>query len=186
LLLARSGWSKQGGFELYLQDSARGNELWQRVRQAGAAYDILPGAPNDIERIESGLLSYGADARLQVHPANPFELGLGRLIDLDDDREFVGKQALLATRSAGISRGLCGFFCDGAAVASNQHSLPIVCAGEAVGYISEITYSPRLDRNVALGLLATGLADDASLTVTIGDETRRLAPTSLPFIEAPI
>jgi aminomethyltransferase len=186
LLLARSGWSKQGGFELYLQDSARGNELWQRVKQAGAGYGILPGAPNDIERIESGLLSYGADARLQVHPANPFELGLGRLVDLDGDREFVGKQALLAIKSAGITRALGGFFCDGAAVTGNQHVLPIVCEDEAVGHISEIAWSPRLDRNIALGLLATGLADSASLAVRIGGESRRLIPTSLPFIKPPI
>ena len=182
LLLARSGWSKQGGFELYLQDASRGEELWQLVKQAGSAYDIVPGAPNDIERVESGLLSYGADARLQVHPANPFELGLGKLIDLDDDHEFVGRQALLDIREAGIQRRLCGFFIDGSAVASNQHSLPVCSTGEQVGYVSEMVYSPRLERNIAIGLLATDLAGDTVLEVQVGAEMRSLTPTALPFI----
>jgi len=183
LVLARSGWSKQGGFELYLQDASRGEELWQLVKQAGSAYDIVPGAPNDIERVESGLLSYGADARLQVHPANPFELGLGKLIDLDDDHEFVGRQALLDIREAGIERRLCGFFIDGSAVTGNQHSLPVCSAGEQVGYISEMVYSPRLERNIALGLLATDLAGDAALEVLIDAEPRGLTPAALPFCQ---
>lgn len=182
LVLARSGWSKQGGFELYLQDATRGGELWQLVKQAGGALNILPGAPNDIERVESGLLSYGADARLQRHPANPFELGLGKLIDLDDDHDFVGKQALLDIRKAGVKRQLCGFFIDGSAIAGNQHSLPITSAGRPVGYISEMVYSPRLERNIALGLLTTGLANDAKLEVLIDAESRSLTPARLPFI----
>ena len=57
LVLARSGWSKQGGFELYLQDASRGSELWDMVKHYGTAFDIGPGAPNVIERLESGLLS---------------------------------------------------------------------------------------------------------------------------------
>lgn len=182
LLLARSGWSKQGGFELYLQDAARGSELWQLVKQAGSAFDIVPGAPNDIERVESGLLSYGADARLQVHSANPFELGLGKLIDLDDDHDFVGKQALLDIRADGIKRKFCGFFIDGNAVPGNQHSLPVYSAGESVGYISEMVYSPRLERNIALGLLQTELANNSALEVRIDADTRRLTTATLPFI----
>jgi aminomethyltransferase len=186
LVLARSGWSKQGGFELYLQDAARGEELWQRVRQAGSAFDILPGAPNDIERIESGLLSYGADARLQRHPANPFELGLGKLIDLQAEHDFVGKQALRDIRQAGIKRKFCGFYIDGAAVAGNQHTVPVYSAAEPVGYISEMVYSPRLERNIALGLLSTELAADAPLQVLIDDRPRELTAAALPFCQASV
>ena len=77
LIVARSGWSKQGGVELYLRDGNRGTELWGRVKEAGAPFGIGPGAPNDIERLESGLISYGADMRHQSLPANPFEMGFG-------------------------------------------------------------------------------------------------------------
>lgn len=77
LVLARSGWSKQGGFELYLRDCTFGTKLWDLVKAAGAPFGIGPGAPNDIERIESGLISYGADMRRQTHRATPFEMGLG-------------------------------------------------------------------------------------------------------------
>ena len=182
LVLARSGWSKQGGFELYLQDGSRGNELWERVKQAGAAFDIGPGAPNDAERVESGLVSYGADARLQVNPANPFELGLGKLIDLDDDRDFVGKAALTRIRNDGIKRTLVGFYVEGARLAGNQHSLPVTCQGATVGYISEVAWSPRLEQNIAMGLLATSLDDSAALQANFGGDTRELKATTLPFL----
>src|SRR5690606_18871493 len=80
ILLARSGWSKQGGFELYLRDARRGADLYWRVKEAGARHGIVSSAPSDIERVESGLLSYGADARGGV---NPFEAGLGAFVNLD-------------------------------------------------------------------------------------------------------
>ena len=71
LVLARSGWSKQGGFELYLRDGSRGSALWDLVKRAGAVFGIGPGAPNDTERLESGLISYGADMRWQNPPRQP-------------------------------------------------------------------------------------------------------------------
>lgn len=183
LVLARSGWSKQGGFELYLRDGARGTELWDLVEQAGAEFDIGPGAPNDIERLESGLLSYGADARLQTNPANPFELGLGKLVDLDRKDEFVGKQALLKIRNEGIKRRLGGFVIAGDAVAGSQHPLPLTLRGRVVGSISEMAYSPRLRQNIGLGLVSNDVADDNDqLEVTIGDDDRKVTIARLPFI----
>ena len=137
LLLARSGWSRQGGFELYLQDATRGSELWQLVKQAGSAYGIRPGAPNDIERVESGLLSYGADARLQINPANPFELGLDKLVDLDGDADFIGKRALLEIRSAGIRRRLSGFFVDGDAIEPAVKRIDIAVIGRVTKEIGD-------------------------------------------------
>lgn len=182
LVLARSGWSKQGGFELYLQDSARGSELWQLVKQVGAEFDIGPGAPNDVERLESGLLSYGADARLQVSPANPFELGLNKLIDLDSNDDFVGKKALLEISKQGIKRELCGFYVEGAPVQQSQHSLAVLWQGNPVGSISEMAYSPRLKRNIAIALVSSEHSRSESLTVTVNSEQRRLTAGKLPFI----
>jgi len=95
LVLCRSGWSKQGGFELFLQDGSRGNDLYKTIMAAGAKYDIGPGAPNHIERVESGLLSYGGD---NTPDSNPLEAGMGRYVDTDTDVEYIGKAALQADR----------------------------------------------------------------------------------------
>jgi aminomethyltransferase len=183
LLLARSGWSKQGGFELYLRDGTRGKELWDIVKTAGAAFDIGPGAPNDIERLESGLLSYGADARVQTQPANPFELGLGKLVDLDRDADFIGKQALLKVRAEGIKRRLSGFLVDGEPVPGNEHPVALHQDGSVVGSISEMAYSPRLQQNIAIGLISNSVANDATdLTVTVDGTPRKATIAALPFI----
>ena len=183
LLLARSGWSKQGGFELYLRDGARGQELWNIVKTAGAPFGIGPGAPNDIERLESGLLSYGADARAQTQPANPFELGLGKLVDLDRDADFIGKQALLKVRAEGVNRRLSGFVIEGDRVPGSQHPLPLQQDERVVGSISEIAYSPRLQQNIGIGLVSNTVADDAmNLTVAVDDIPRNTSLAALPFI----
>jgi len=182
LVLARSGWSKQGGYELYLQDGLRGSELWQLVKAAGAELGIVPGAPNDIERIESGLLSYGADARLQVNPCNPFEVGLDKLIDLDSDEDFVGKRALIAIKAAGVTRRLVGFYLDGEPVKSCQHQLPVFCGDKKTGVISEMAYSPRLEKNIAIGLIELADIGQSSLTVLVDGVMRGLIVTELPFV----
>lgn len=183
LVLARSGWSKQDGFELYLRDSSRGGELWERVKAAGAAQDIGPGAPNDPERIESGLLSYGADCRLQVDPANPFELDLEAFVDLDGERDFIGKRALREIAARGPARRRVGFYLEGDTVGGVTHPLPVLQAGERVGSLTEVAHSHRLGRNIATGLLANDIAASAlDLEVILPDGPRRLEVAALPFI----
>ncbi|MEQ9333983.1 glycine cleavage T C-terminal barrel domain-containing protein [Thalassobaculum sp.] len=182
LVVARSGWSKQGGFELYLMDGTRGSELWGRVKRAGRAYGIGPGAPNDQERLESGLLSYGADARYQQFPANPFELGLGAMVNLDRPDEFVGRTALRQILERGVRRRRVGLFIDGEPVASNGHPLDLTLAGEAVGVVCEVGFSPRLRRSIAIALLDNAVGDDeAGLSVDLGHDRRRASVARLPF-----
>jgi len=183
LVLARSGWSKQGGFELYLRDSTRGGELWERVKRAGAAQAIGPGAPNDLERIESGLLSYGADCRLQVDPADPFELGLDAFVDLDVERDFIGKRALREIAARGPARRRVGFYLDRDPVSGAAHPLPVMQSGKRVGSLTEMAHSHRLGRNIATGLLDSEIADSArDLEVALPDRPCRLEVAALPFI----
>ncbi|MEM7223718.1 MAG: glycine cleavage T C-terminal barrel domain-containing protein [Pseudomonadota bacterium] len=183
LVLARSGWSKQGGFELYLQDGARGSELWQIVKNAGRAYDIGPGAPNDLERLESGLVSYGADGRAQSNPVDPFEIGLGHLVELESGQDFIGRDALVEIKRAGVRRRRVGLFIEGPPVTGNQHPLDILRGDEAVGTLSEMAYSHRLQRNIALGIVSNEVHDGADdLRVIVGTAPRALAITTLPFI----
>lgn len=180
LVLARSGWSKQGGFELYLTDGRQGEALWDKVAQAGAPFDIRPGAPNDVERVESGLVSYGSDMRLQVIPADPFEMGLGGLVDLAGGHAFVGRDALMARSARPPSRLRSGFWIDGNP-ASPGHPVAILQAGAKVGVLSELVHSPRLQRSIGLGLIRADLATNGEgLTLDLPGAPG-VSPTPLPF-----
>lgn len=179
ILLARSGWSKQGGFELYLRDAQRGTELYNRVKEAGASFGIVPGAPSDIERVESGLLSYGADARYNV---NPFEAGLGTFVGLDRGDEFVGKAALQRISEEGVRRRRVGFVIGGDRIngISEWHDLRL--GQNVVGTVTEAVYSPRLDQNIAVGMLSTEINNDEPRLMTdFGDGQRSATAQELPF-----
>ncbi|MEM9432687.1 MAG: glycine cleavage T C-terminal barrel domain-containing protein [Pseudomonadota bacterium] len=156
VLLARSGWSKQGGFELYLQDASRGDELWDLVKAAGQAFGIGPGAPNDIERLESGLVSYGADMRWQTYRATPYEMGFGAMINLDSGHDFVGRDALLGLSQSAPKRVRMGF-----SIAQDPvfpgHPVPLYADGREAGFVSEFTFSKRLGKTIGVGLLAAEL-----------------------------
>ncbi|MFC6582244.1 glycine cleavage T C-terminal barrel domain-containing protein [Sulfitobacter aestuariivivens] len=180
LVIARSGWSKQGGFEMYLMDSARGIELWDIVKDAGAEFDIGPGAPNDTERLESGLISYGADMRVQTHPATPFEVGFGPLISFEHD--FVGRSALQAAAKTGPVRTLIGVVIDGTPTPPG-HPVPLQLDGQNVGYVSEFAFSKRLGKTIGIGLIRSDLAstsDTLALVLPTGTHAATLAET--PFV----
>jgi aminomethyltransferase len=149
------------------------------VKDAGAAYGIVPGAPSDIERIESGLLSYGADAR---DGANPFELGLGRLVHLDRNDDFVGKAALQKILNDGVRRRRVGLFIAGDKISGFTHPHGIYLGTDVVGTVTEAVYSPRLEKNIAVALLNSEIPEGATgLEADIGEERRPATVTSLPF-----
>lgn len=179
VLLARSGWSKQGGFELYLQDGQKGTELYERVKAAGAPYGIKPGAPSDIERVESGLLSYGADARCGV---NPYEAGLGAFVNLERDDDFVGKAALQRIAKEGVRRRRVGFVIGGDRINGISAWHDVHLGEEIVGTVTEAVWSPRLEKNIAVGMLASEASGDEHVLETdLGDGRRPVSVTSLPF-----
>lgn len=159
LLLARSGWSKQGGFELYLQDGSQGAALWNRLMEAGRPFGIGPGAPNVVERVESALLSHNTDT---AGDANPFEVRLGKFVNLDRADDFIGKAALTRIRDEGPRRRLIGLFLDGPPVTPSRHPWPVSYKGSFVGTASVAVYSPRLARNIALALLTVASLESAA------------------------
>jgi len=91
LIVSRTGWSSELGYELYLRDGSKGDELWEKIMSAGKEFGLKPGHTSSIRRIEGGMLSYHADADINT---NPYELGLDRLVNLDITDNFVGKEAL--------------------------------------------------------------------------------------------
>lgn len=108
--VARSGWSKQGGFEIYLLDGSQGTKLWNLVKEAGRPWDIGPGNPNFCERVESGLLSYGGDTDAQT---NPFEVRMGAYVDLAVPDDVVGIKALRRIHAEGPKRHQLGVILEG-------------------------------------------------------------------------
>ena len=167
LVVSRTGWSSELGYELYLQDGSRGDDLWEAIMAAGQPHGLQPGHTSSIRRIEGGMLSYHADADITT---NPFELGLDRLVGLDTDNEFIGKQALREIRDAGVTRRQVGLVIDGAPLPGPNTSFWEIRSGDAVvGKVTSAVYSPRLDKNIALAMvsvdsaaLGNGLTVDAA------------------------
>ena len=151
LIVSKSGWSKQGGYELYLRDGNRGYDLWKRVFEAGKDHDIGPGTPNYIERLESGLISFGADTDAKT---NPFELGMDRFVDLSQENDFVGKEALKKINAEGIKRKQVGVVLDCEPLEGpNTTFWKIIKDNKEIGKITSAVYSPRLKKNIALAMV---------------------------------
>ena len=151
LIISRTGWSSELGYEIYLRDGSRGNELWNHIMEIGKPMGLVPGHTSTIRRIEGGMLSYQADMDYTV---NPFELGLGRLVDLEMDADFIGKKALKKIKSDGIKRTQVGIEISCTPLKHpNTSYWPIMVGSEEVGYITSAVYSPRLDKNIALAMM---------------------------------
>jgi glycine cleavage system aminomethyltransferase T len=151
LIVSRTGWSSELGYEIYLRDGSRGDQLWEAIMAAGKPYGLAPGHTSSIRRIEAGMLSYHADMDIDT---NPFELGLERLVDLQMKADFIGKAALTGIARTGVSRRQVGLEIDGAPLpAPNTDYWPIKLAGERVGQVTSAVYSPRLEANIALAMM---------------------------------
>ncbi|GEK46476.1 glycine cleavage system protein T [Bisbaumannia pacifica] len=152
LIVSRTGWSSELGYELYLQDGSRGDELWERIMAAGQPFGLQPGHTSSIRRIEGGMLSYHADADIGT---NPYELGMERLVNPDMEADFIGKAALQRIRENGVSRQQVGLVIDAAPLKGPNTSFwSISHHGEVVGKVTSAVYSPRLEQNIALAMVA--------------------------------
>jgi len=145
VVVTRTGWTGEVGFEVYLRDGSRGTDLWERIMAAGLPFDIRPTGPSDIRRVEAGILNHGADMTLEN---NPYEVGLERLVDLDKDQDFMGKEALRRIRANGVSRKLVGVEIAADRLAFNDQKWPVRDGDHAIGHISSALYSPRLEKNI--------------------------------------
>lgn len=152
-LIARSGYSRQGGFEIYLQGAHLGPALWDAVWEAGQPHDIAPGCPNLIERIEGGLLSYGNE---MTRENNPLEIGLGKYCSLDGSIEYIGQPALERIAKNGISRAIRGVVFDGARCPTCAEPWPLMSGDRQIGQVTSAIWSPRLKMNVSLAMVDHG------------------------------
>jgi len=182
VIITRTGWTSEIGYEIYLLDASRGTDLWNRIMQAGAPFQIRPTGPSDIRRIEGGIFNWGAD---MTYENNPLELGLERLVDFDMKGDCVSLEALRRIRDRGVERRLVGVELDGDPFpALNFSKWPAHAAGRKVGKVTSAIYSPRLKKNIGYCWLPTSLAA-AGTTIEVTSEwgSRNASVTSLPFFD---
>ena len=182
LVVSRTGWSSELGYEIYLRNGAQGYELWEKIMAAGVPLGLKPGHTSSIRRIEGGMLSYHADADIST---NPFELGLDRLINLDMDANFIGKAALIRIQEEGVTRKQVGLIIEGVPLKGpNTTFWTIQKDGVAVGNVTSAVYSPRLEQNIALAMVSAEHADiGTSVDVLASSGLIRASIVGRPFYD---
>ena len=152
LIVSRTGWSSELGYEIYLRDGSKGNLLWEKIMSAGKEFDLKAGHSSSIRRIEGAMLSYHADADINT---NPYELGLDRLVSLNTNVNFVGKNSLKKIKENGIKRKQVGLILDCEPLEGpNTTFWKIYKNKNEVGKVTSAVYSPRLKKNIALAMIS--------------------------------
>ena len=152
LVVSRTGWSSELGYEIYLRDGSKGDILWEKIMSAGKDFGLKPGHTSSIRRIEGGMLSYHADADIKT---NPYELGLDRLVNTEMETDFIGKEALKKIKKEGIKRKQVGLEIDCKPLSGPNTKFWLLRKnGEIIGKITSAVYSPRLKKNIALAIVS--------------------------------
>ncbi len=181
VVVTRTGWSGEVGYEIYLRDSSKGAELWDRVMAAGEPHGIVPTGPSDIRRVEAGILNYGIDMTLEN---NPYEVGLGWMVKLDQEADFIGKDALRRIEAEGASRSLAGIEIEGEPLDLNTTRWPVRGDSEVVGYVTSAVYSPRLEKNIGYVMVpveSAALGTMLTVETPSGDAAATVVPK--PFVD---
>ena len=182
LVVSRTGWSTELGYELFLRDGSQGDRLWEMIMTAGNEYGLQPGHTSSIRRIEGGMLSYHADADIQT---NPFEMGLERLVSLDSDINFIGKKALIEIQKKGIKRQQIGLEIVGDSLTGpNTIFWEIFCDEKIIGKVTSAVFSPRLEKNIALAMVDKNFTEiGLKLSVEINGVLRDAIIVEKPFFD---
>jgi aminomethyltransferase len=186
LVVSRTGWTGEVGFELYLRDPSRGDELWRLVEEAGRPFGIRAIAPSEARRIEAGIFNYGSDMRTED---TPFHItGLERLVELDQEADFIGKDALRRVAEEGVDRKLVGIDIGGVPMtdegALNDFWPVDDPGGERIGRVTAGAWSPRLERNIGYAWVpATHMEVGTPLMLEARDGARDATVALLPFVD---
>ena len=182
LIVSRTGWSCELGYEIFLQDELLGDKLWEKIMETGTPLGLKPGHTSSIRRIEAGMLSYQADADINT---NPYELGLERLINPDMDAEFIGKDALLRIRKNGVSRKQVGLQIECEPLKEpNTTFWNVRKNGKIVGKVTSAVYSPRLKKNIALAIVSSEFSEIGIIfEVSMNSGTAQAYIVETPFFD---
>ena len=181
MVIARMGYSKELCYELFLQDHSKGDELWEILWQAGQELNISPGSPNIILRLEGGILSYLADID---RTNNPYEVGLDRMVDLEQDDDFIGKDALREICLNGPEKKLIGAEIHGNPLTIfNSEHWPVFIDNKKVGSMNAMAYSPRLNKNICYTILDIKHAKSGQeITISAPDCELKAVTVDLPWL----
>ena len=182
LVVSRTGWSSELGYEIFLLNSKQGNDLYNHLMKIGEPMGLRPGHTSTIRRIEGGMLSYHADMTINT---NPLELGLDKYVDLDKDFNFVGKEALISILDRGIDRKQVGIIIDDdPMLGPNTRFWDIYVDDSVVGKVTSAVYSPRLKKNIALGMIKVDYSNlGQALTVDSGTKKLHAVVCQKPFYD---
>ncbi len=182
VVVTRTGWTSEVGFEIYLTDTSKGTELYEAVMKAGEPFNVKPTGPSDIRRIEGAIFNWGAD---MTYENNPYELGLDRLVDDLPEDASISIAALKAIKAAGVDRRINGVELDGEPFpALNNTKWAVNSGGSTVGKVTSAIYSPRLEKNIGYAWLPTELSTMGT-TVEVETEwgTRTATVVEMPFVD---
>ncbi len=160
MVIARTGWSGELSYELYLQNRKLGNKLFDMVHDAAVEFNGRVIAPNTIRTIEGGILSYGSDFGREH---NPFTIGLGRLVDVDQETDFIGKEALKKIKENGLTEKLVGLELEGEAIKKAPENFwRVINDDKKIGRVSRAFFSPRLQKNIALAIVHIDFSEEGT------------------------
>jgi aminomethyltransferase len=182
LIISRTGWSSELGYEIFLTDSKVGNELYEYIMQIGEPMGLKPGHTSTIRRIEGGMLSYHADMTINT---NPLELCMDKFIDLNNDFNFIGKEALIKIKNDGIKRKQVGLYLDNKRMnGPNTRFWNLLYNNKIVGKITSAVYSPRLEKNIALAIVDIDYSNlNQKLIVDDGNSEFNAVVVNKPFYD---
>ncbi len=178
-LIARSGWSKQGGVEIYVEDPKSGLELYDLLFEVGKEYNVKPGCPHLIERIEGALLSYGNDMDIND---NPFECGLGKFVNIDSNIEFLGKDNLIKIKENGIEKKLMGVKINLDQI-NLRSAINLIVDNKIIGEIRSAVFSPTFNKVLGIAMIKKGYFEAGQkFDIIINQKKYKGEVCSLPFI----
>jgi len=178
--VARSGWSKQSGFEIYVEDNLAGQDLYDYLFEHGKEFNVRAGCPNLIERIESALLSYGNDFD---NRDNPFEANFNKFISLENNIDFVGKQKLIRIKKDGIKRKLMGVKIDHNKIDMYCEKTLLDDKNNIAGYVRSAAFSPTFKKVIGIAMINKPYWDtNTQLKIDIGEKIFVGTICDLPFI----
>jgi aminomethyltransferase len=182
VVVTRTGWTGEVGYEVYLRDGSQGDALWERIMDVGKTHNIRPTGPSDIRRVEAGILNWGADITLRD---NVYEVGLDWLVDEDKSSAYIGKEALARIRSDGVRRRLVGIEIEGGRVEFNMTKWLVLSGSEPIGRVTSAIWSPRMEKNIGYAMLpVTSTAIGTAVTVAVpGVGDRRATVVPKPFVD---